>query len=130
MHIDQYSGAVLADYRYDHYGFVGKAVALGITLHKGTQFGIVNQIFSLLICLGIILISVSGLYLWWKRKPDHGLGAPKAPEAGAKRMRLFQLLLIALGILFPLVGLSLIIVWIIDYVIVRKIPAIKAFLNA
>ena len=45
-------------------------------------------------------------------------------------MRLFLLLLIALGILFPLVGLSLIIVWIIDYVIVRKIPAIKAFLNA
>ena len=37
MHIDQYSGAVLADYRYDHYGVVGKAVALGITLHKGTH---------------------------------------------------------------------------------------------
>lgn len=130
LHIDQYSGAVLADYRYDHYGFVGKAVALGITLHKGTQFGIVNQIFSLLICLGIILIAVSGLYLWWKRKPDHGLGAPKAPETGAKSMRLFLLVLISLGILFPLVGLSLIIVWIIDSVIVRKIPAIKAFLNA
>ncbi|MGG3508392.1 PepSY domain-containing protein [Paenibacillus lautus] len=130
MHIDQYSGAVLADYRYDHYGIVGKAVALGITLHKGTQFGIVNQIFSFLICIGIIFIAVSGLYLWWKRKPDHGLGAPKAPEVDAKKMRLFLLLLIALGILFPLVGLSLIIVWIIDYVIVRRVPAIKTFLNA
>lgn len=130
MHIDQYSGAVLADYRYDHYGFVGKAVALGITLHKGTQFGIVNQIFSLLICMGIILIVASGLYLWWKRKPDHGLGAPKAPAANAKKIRLFLLLLIAFGILFPLVGLSLIIVWIIDYVIVRRVPTIKNFLNA
>ena len=92
MHIDQYSGAVLADYRYDHYGVVGKAVALGITLHKGTQFGIVNQIFSLLICIGIIFIAVSGLYLWWKRKPEHGLGAPKAPEVKAKNMKVFLLL--------------------------------------
>lgn len=69
IHVDQYSGAVLANYRYDHYGFIGKIVAWGITLHKGTQFGLINQIFSLLICLGIILVAVSGFYLWWKRKP-------------------------------------------------------------
>lgn len=69
IHIDQYSGAVLADYRYDHYGLIGKIVAWGITLHKGTQFGLINQIISLLICLGIILVAFSGFYLWWKRKP-------------------------------------------------------------
>lgn len=69
IHIDQYSGAVLADYRFDHYGAAGKIVALGITLHKGSQFGFINQLFSLFICLGIILVVVSGFYLWLKRKP-------------------------------------------------------------
>jgi uncharacterized iron-regulated membrane protein len=128
IHIDQYSGAVLADYRYDHYGLIGKIVAWGITLHKGTQFGLINQIISLLICLGIILVVCSGFYLWWKRKPKKSLGAPKAPQI--KNMKLFLFLLIGLGILFPLVGLSLIVVWLIDWLIIKKISAVKNFLNA
>ncbi|MGG0847127.1 PepSY-associated TM helix domain-containing protein [Peribacillus simplex] len=128
IHIDQYSGAVLADYRYDHYGLIGKIVAWGITLHKGTQFGLINQIICLLICLGIILVAFSGFYLWWKRKPKKGLGAPKAPPI--KNMRFFLFLLIGLGILFPLVGLSLIVVWLIDWLIIKRISAVKKFLNA
>ncbi|MDF1996421.1 PepSY-associated TM helix domain-containing protein [Peribacillus frigoritolerans] len=128
IHIDQYSGAVLADYRYDHYGLIGKIVAWGITLHKGTQFGLINQIISLLICLGIMLVACSGFYLWWKRKPKKSLGAPKAPQI--KNVKLFLFLLIGLGILFPLVGLSLIVVWLIDWLIIKKISAVKKFLNA
>ncbi|MBD1382987.1 PepSY-associated TM helix domain-containing protein [Metabacillus arenae] len=128
MHIDQYSGAVLADYRYDNYGFIGKVVAWGITLHKGTQFGLVNQFISLLICLGIILVAVSGFYLWLKRKPKKEMGAPKAPSI--KKMKLFLMLLIGLGILFPLVGLSLIVVWLIDWLIIQRISVVKKFMNA
>ncbi|WHY55773.1 PepSY-associated TM helix domain-containing protein [Peribacillus simplex] len=128
IHIDQYSGAVLADYRYDHYGLIGKIVAWGITLHKGTQFGLINQIISLLICLGIMLVAFSGFYLWWKRKPKKGLGAPKAPNI--KNMNFFLFLLIGLGILFPLVGLSLIVVWLIDWLIIKRTSAVKKFLNA
>ena len=128
IHLDQYSGAVLADYRFDNYGLVGKAVALGITLHKGTEFGLINQLISLLICLGIILVAVSGFYLWFKRKPGKGMGAPKGPPA--KSVKWFILVLILLGILFPLVGLSLIIVWLVDFLIIRRIPAVRRFLNA
>nr|WP_028107120.1 PepSY domain-containing protein [Exiguobacterium undae] len=128
IHLDQYSGAVLADYRFDNYGLVGKAVALGITLHKGTEFGLINQLISLLICLGIILVAVSGFYLWFKRKPGKGMGAPKGPPA--KSIKWFILVLILLGILFPLVGLSLIIVWLVDFLIIRRIPAVRRFLNA
>ena len=128
IHLDQYSGAVLADYRFDNYGLVGKAVALGITLHKGTEFGLINQLISLLICLGIILVAVSGFYLWFKRKPGKGMGAPKGPPA--KSVKWFILVLILLGILFPLVGLSLIIVWLVDFLIIRRIPPVRRFLNA
>jgi uncharacterized iron-regulated membrane protein len=128
MHIDQYSGAVLADYRYDNYGFIGKTVALGITLHKGTQFGLGNQLISLLICLGIMLVAISGFYLWMKRKPKKEMGAPKAPSV--KKMKLFLIVLIGLGILFPLVGLSLIAVWLIDWLIIQRVSAVKKFMNA
>ena len=128
IHLDQYSGAVLADYRFDNYGLVGKIVALGITLHKGTEFGWINQLISLAICLGIILVAVSGFYLWLKRKPGKGMGAPKGPPA--KSIKWFILVLIILGVLFPLVGLSLIVVWLVDFIIIRRIPVLRRFLNA
>ncbi|MFC0275017.1 PepSY-associated TM helix domain-containing protein [Metabacillus herbersteinensis] len=128
MHIDQYSGAVLADYRYENYGLIGKIVAWGITLHKGTQFGLVNQLISLLVCIGIILVSVSGFYLWLKRKPKKEMGAPKSPSI--IKMKIFLILLIGLGILFPLVGLSLIVVCLIDWLIIQRIPAVKKLMNA
>ena len=67
IHLDQYTGAVLADYRYDNYGFMGKLIALGITLHKGTQFGFINQLMGLIICIGIAGIAISGSLLWWKK---------------------------------------------------------------
>ncbi|MDF2038281.1 PepSY domain-containing protein [Cytobacillus oceanisediminis] len=128
MHVDQYTGAVLTDYRYDHYGWIGKMVAWGITLHKGTQFGLINQLISLFICLGIILVAVSGYYLWLKRKPKKDMGAPKT--AGFNNTKGFFLLLIAMGVLFPLVGLTIIAVLIIDFFLIRRIPALKRFLNA
>lgn len=129
MHIDQYSGAVLADYRFDDYGIVGKSVALGITLHTGNQFGLLNKVISLFICLGIILVIVSGFYLWRKRKPNQrSMGAPKA--GSIKEGRTFLIVMAALGILFPLVGLSLVVVLLLDLLVIQRIPSWKKFLNA
>lgn len=128
MHIDQYSGAVLADYRYDNYGVIGKVVAWGITLHKGSQFGLVNQLISLFICLGIIFVAISGFYLWWKRKPGTGTGAPAAPALFKTKSFLF--IMIGLGILFPLVGLSILAVWLFDWLVIQRIPSVKKWLNA
>lgn len=128
MHLDQYSGAVLADYRFDHYGIGGKIVAMGITLHTGTQFGFINQLISLFICIGIILVVVSGFYLWLKRKPKKEMGAPKAPSI--LKIRFFLLLMIILGILFPLVGASLIVILLLDWLVIKRIPALTKFLGA
>lgn len=128
MHIDQYTGAILTDYTFDNYGLIGKIVALGITLHKGTQFGVVNQIINLLICIGILFVAFSGIYLWWKRKPTGKLTIPTSQPIWS--MKGFVLLLIGLGILFPLVGVSLIIIFLLDFFIIKRIPLLKKFFNA
>lgn len=128
VHLDQYTGAVLADYRYAQYGWMGKTIALGITLHKGTEFGLVNQLAGLLICVGIVGVVISGFLLWVNRKPKGSLGAPKAPAKG--RLKWFVLLLVGLGIIFPLVGLSLIIVLLMDLFIIQRLPRLKQFLGA
>lgn len=61
-------------------------------------------------------------------KAEKGLGAPKAPHI--KNMKSFLILLIGLGIMFPLVGLSLIVVWLIDWLIIKRITVVKKFMNA
>ncbi len=128
IHIDQYTGAVLADYRYDHYKPIGKLMAWGITVHKGLEYGLPNQLISLLICIGIVGVVVSGFILWWKRKPNGQLGAPKAPEL--KKMKGLIVIISFFGILFPLVGISLILVYLIDWLFFQRFQIVKKYLNA
>lgn len=128
LHIDQYTGAILADYRYDNYQPIGKLMAWGITVHKGLEYGLPNQIAGLIICIGIVGMVVSGVVLWWKRKPSGQLGAPKSP--GIKKMKGLAVILILFGILFPLVGVSIIIVYLIDWLIIQRIEVFKKALNA
>ncbi|GEK59835.1 hypothetical protein CHL76_14105 [Marinococcus halophilus] len=78
MHINQYTGSLLADYRWEQYPPLAKTMAMGITIHKGLQFGIWNQLAGLFICLGLIGMILSGIWLWWSRRPEGQLGAPRS----------------------------------------------------
>ncbi|UOQ49299.1 PepSY domain-containing protein [Gracilibacillus caseinilyticus] len=123
MHIDQYTGAILADYRYEHYEPIGKLIATGITIHKGLEFGLANQIIGALVCLGIIAIVVSGIIMWWKRKPDQHLGAPIAPSVLSSKVLIA--LLIIFSLLLPLLGISVIVIFLLDWLVIRRVPSLK-----
>ncbi len=128
MHIDQYSGKVLADVRWQQYGLVPKAVELGIAIHMGKYFGLTNQLLMLFACLVVILLCVSGVVLWWKRRPADRLGAPPLPEY-VQQWRLPLAIVAVLGLAFPLVGLSLVVVLLLDYGILSRIPAFKRLIS-
>ncbi|WMY12143.1 PepSY-associated TM helix domain-containing protein [Paraburkholderia phenoliruptrix] len=106
VYIDQYSGAVLKDIRYADYGAVSKAVSYGTSLHMGCYFGVANQILCAAISLGLALMAVTGYVMWWKRRPQRSLGAPSR-ERAAPPMRGWKAGLVMLGIVFPLMGLTL-----------------------
>lgn len=128
IHIDQYTGAVLADYRYQHYEPIGKLMAWGITVHKGLEYGLMNQLLLLLLCIGVIGVTISGVILWWKRKPTEHIGAPKTPDG--KTAIGFMILMIIMGIIFPLVGLSLVFIILLDWLIIRRVQKLKKFFNS
>ena len=121
LHIDQYTGQVLADVRWEHYGLVARATETGVMLHEGKMFGPVNQIAVLLICLMILLSSVSGLVIWWKRRPQGKLGVPPLRH-DLPRWKVAVGVMVALGLAFPLVGLSLVAVWLLDRMLVMLRP--------
>jgi uncharacterized iron-regulated membrane protein len=113
LHLDQYSGAVLADVRWADYGMVARAVESGVKLHEGKMFGLANQILMALVCLLILFSSVSGLVLWWKRRPAGRLGVPPLRH-DLPRWKTAIGVMIVLGMVFPLVGVSLLLMWALD----------------
>lgn len=130
MHIDQYSGAVLADVRWQDYGLVPKAVEMGTAIHMGKYFGLANQLLMLVAALIVMLLSITGAIMWWQRRPREAglMGAPAMP-AHVQNWQLPLAVVAVLGLAFPLVGLSLVIVLSLDYLVLRRIPALRHIFN-
>lgn len=124
LHIDQYSGEVLADVRWAQYGVVPKAVELGIALHEGKYFGLANQLLMLAACLLIILLCVSGVVMWWRRRPAGVLGAPTVP-ANFPLWKGAAGIAVVMGLMFPLMGLSLVVIVALDFLLISRVPMLK-----
>lgn len=115
VHIDQYSGKVLADIGWKDYNLAARAMAAGIPLHKG-QVSLLNLIINTLVCLLLVLSSVAALVLWVKRRNKKQsslkgkLSAP--PLSGDTTLPTGARILFAItALLFPVTGVVMIIFW-------------------
>lgn len=122
IHLDQYSGAVLYDVGLAGLGALGMAAEWGISVHMGQEFGLVNQLALLALCLAIIAMAVAAAMMWWKRRPAGRLGAPPVP-ADWRVPRVILAVALAVGLVFPLVGLSLAVMLAIDLALPRGLRA-------
>ncbi|WP_330960941.1 PepSY-associated TM helix domain-containing protein [Photobacterium sp. 53610] len=129
LHIDQYTGKVLADIKYSQYSPMAKAMAWGIALHEG-DFGGWNKAVNTVLCLSFILISVSGVVMWWLRRPKGKvvLSAPPAP----KNMALWKgatVVIAVLGVCFPLAGIAMVTVLLADRLVLTRVPTLARFFS-
>ena len=107
LYVDGRTGALKADIRWDQFGVGAKAFEWGIAVHQGHQYGWTNRLIMLSGCIAIWLLGISGLMMWWKRRPRNGgLGAPPAPPGPRARAAVLGIVL-PLAIFYPLTGLSL-----------------------
>lgn len=125
LHIDQYSGKVLADIGWSQYSLGAKAMAAGTGLHKG-NYGWWSMALNTLFCLLFILGALASLAMWWARRPAgvFRLAAPPLP----KNMPLWKgaVLLIALvGVVVPTVGVVLLLALVLDLALIQRIPVLK-----
>ncbi|GAB1820994.1 PepSY-associated TM helix domain-containing protein [Herbidospora sp. RD11066] len=118
LHVDQYSGKILVDFGWTEYGLMAKAVSAGIAIHEGRRYGVVNLLVMLGACLALIAMIVTGVWMWWKRRPKGKVAAPRRPANGRTTWGVVALLAV-LGLLFPLAGLTMVAMLVIDRVIVR-----------
>lgn len=129
VHVDQYTGKILADVRFEDYSMAGKAMAVGVALHMGT-LGLWSVIANSLICMSVLFLCISSVVLWWKRRPVNAgrLSAPPMP----KELPLWQgAVLVGLGVsmAFPMAGLALFIVLALDILVLSRLPKLRRSLT-
>lgn len=118
VHIDRYTGKVLADVRFADYGLAGKAMAAGIALHQA-NLGWWNTALNVLFCLSVIVMALSGVVMWWKRRPAGRLGAPLYPRDYRTPFAI-AVIAFAVSVIFPLTGIAIIAFAVIDFLLPRN----------
>jgi len=129
LHIDRFTGHVLADVRYADYSIYARAMAWGIAFHEG-DLGVWNLVFNTVFCLSVIGLSLSGMVMWWKRRPEgarHIVAPPKPRDMpfwkGATA------LVVLLGLMFPMAGIAIALILLIDVAVLRLMPGLKRALS-
>ena len=128
VHVDRFGGDVVSSYGFEDYPVLAKVVAQGIGLHEGRSLGLVSFWGALLMCLGVMFMCITGPLMWWRRRPS-GSASMAAPR-GRLPLRGSPVLLVglvALGVLLPVFGASVVVVLLLDRFVLRRVGALGDF---
>lgn len=127
VYFNQYNGEIVEDVRFSDYGWMAKAISIGIALHEGHYFGLANQLLGNFAALGLVAIVIFSLIMWKKRKPEGKLGVPKKAD---KKLKPWLIgVMIITGMVMPLAGLSFILVFVLDRFVIPKIKPLQEWLS-
>ncbi len=126
--LDPTTGAVTKRENFDQRPWVDRLVGIGVAAHEGQLFGLFNQLLGLFTATGLVLLSVSAVVLWWRRRNVGLLGAPFP----MKRLRFswsLAVLLAAFGLYLPMLGASLVFVLAMERWVLRRSSPIQHWLG-
>lgn len=116
LYLDQFTGATITNATAAQDGALSRLTSFGIAMHMGNQLGVLTRISATLACVGVLLSVLTGFLMWWKRRPAGGTGLP-GPTSAATRaatpthvVKAVSIAAVALGVLYPAFGVSLLVV--------------------
>ena len=118
VYVDQFSAKTLAVDK--QYGYGGTAVVSDtlVSTHMGTEFGVFDRILMTLVCVTVIWSVISAIVMYGKRRRS-GLGFPRRPVDVKVANGMLAIAVVA--IVYPLWGVTAIIVLLLDRFVVRKV---------
>lgn len=127
MDLDPATGAILKRVNFGQRHWIDRAVGVGVAAHEGQLFPL-NQLVNILTAIGLNILNISAIAMWWRRRPSGVLGAPAAlPRGGLPAWLLLPVAILALWL--PLLGLTMILLVATEYFILRRIPAASRWLG-
>ena len=106
-----------------------RIIGVGIAAHEGQLFGAPNQILGLMTAIGYLVLVVTSIVMWWRRRPEGLLGAPAKVMPVRKTPRNFIVVAVILSILLPTLGASLLFILIFEFLIRRYSPQATRWLG-
>lgn len=125
--LDPTTGAILHRTGFAQKPLLDRIIGYGIAIHEGVLFPPLNQVLGVFTALGLITLCSSAAVLWWRRRPEGVLGAPPPVKTGFPAVLIGLLALLAL--LLPLLGASVLLVWLIEHCFLRRSKRASAFLG-
>lgn len=122
------TGEIVSRVDFGQKHWVDRIVSTGIAAHEGQLFGWPNQLLGLVTAAGLVLLSVSGVVMWWRRRDQGVLGAPH-PAINARISMGMIGVLVLLGIYLPLFGASLLVVLLLERLLLSRIPRVRDWLG-
>jgi uncharacterized iron-regulated membrane protein len=118
IHLDQYSGKVLASHTWSDVGILMKARMWTMAFHQG-EFGLWNWYLMIFVAIGLFTLSMSAIISYVYRKTPGTLAIPKVPEHISFGIPLI-VIVVMLGILLPLFGLSVLLLFLYSKLMQRQ----------
>lgn len=104
-------------------------MAWGVAFHEG-DLALWNLVLDTLFCLAMIFLPLSGLLMWWIRRPERALrlAAPPLPD-DVPFVKGALLVTLLLSLAFPMFGLTLLAVLAFDLVVLAGLPFLRPALT-
>lgn len=126
LYLNQFTGQTITNATAAQDGALSRLTSFGIAMHMGNQYGVVTRISATLACLGVLGSILTGLTMWWKRRPAGGAGLPTATSTATRSntpkraVIAVSVAAVVLGVIFPIFGLSVLVVLAVDAVLTRR----------
>lgn len=109
MALDARTGQTLFHSGWAQLPALAKATAVGIPFHRA-EYGVWNQVVLALVALAAVFSAVSGLVMWWLRRPKGALAAPPLSPADLRGVPMgWWAAFAAMAVAMPVFGWSLLV---------------------
>ena len=122
------TGAIVSRKNFNQGMILDRVVGTGIAAHEGQLFGLINQLLGLGTAMGLVLLCVSAVVLWWRRRHVGVLGAP-VPLARPRWSSALVSAIVVLAIYLPAMAFSLIAVLLLEWTVLSRVPAVSRWLG-
>ena len=85
LYLNQFTGQTITNATAAQDGALSRLTSFGIAMHMGNQFGLLTRISATIACLGVLTSVITGLLMWWKRRPAAGSGLPGRASTAARQ---------------------------------------------
>lgn len=117
LFLDHATGEILEDRPVSRTKPVFWLGVWNFALHVGTVWGLPSKFLWFATCLVLMVSPVTGIWMWWERRPRGQLGLPRRVDA--KRPVWLVAAVTATSLLLPALGISVLVVLLGDRVLAR-----------